>query len=112
MTNKFHEQFMAIYNQHMAELEGRTSGYNRTEPADEPILLLYGDEKPEKREVKVVTDHVCFRNTPLAHAYDQAWAFKQRHRNDPNFHVIDEREETNQGLTVHITYTHSEDDIW
>lgn len=44
MTNKFHEQFMAIYNQHMAELEGRTSGYNRTEPADEPMLLLYGDE--------------------------------------------------------------------
>lgn len=112
MTNKFHEQFMAIYNQHMAELEGRTSGYNRTEPADEPMLLLYGDEKPEKREVKVVTDHVCFRNTPLAHAYDQAWAFKQRHRNDPNFHVIDERDDTNQGLTVHITYTRSEDDIW
>ena len=88
MTNKFHEQFMAIYNQHMAELEGRTSGCNHTEPADEPMLLLYGDEKPEKREVKVVTD------------------------NDPNFHVIDERDDTNQGLTVHITYTHSEDDIW
>ena len=53
MANKFHEQFMAIYNQHMAELEGRTSGYNRTEPADEPMLLLYGDEETTKREPKV-----------------------------------------------------------
>ena len=35
MTNKFHEQFMAIYNQHMAELEGRTSGYKPTGAAGE-----------------------------------------------------------------------------
>lgn len=96
--NRFAREFMEVYNLRMSGRDVPTDPYDIHDTTSTP-------------EVKVVTDHITFRNTPLAHAREQAWLFKHENRNDPNFHVIDEREDTVPCLTVHITYTHSEK-VW